>query len=181
MDKQNSLAKYSIVICALIIVASAAVYLHMLLPTDNGNSRVKVYIGGPVDDEYHFQMECNDVTMTFIYIGKENDPPALEIIDIGYIGYRQNLIIPGYVEKDSVTYKVLSVMEEYPVDCDTLFIPATVEYFDSDKILDKCCADVNYIIVEQGNKYYKSVDGNLYRGDSLVFDVKAVYHNQNTY
>ena len=181
MDKQNSLAKYSIVICALIIVASVAVYLHMLLPTDNGNSRVKVYIGGPVDDEYHFQMECNDVTMTFIYIGKENDPPALEIIDIGYIGYRQNLIIPGYVEKDSVTYKVLSVMEEYSVDCDTLFIPATVEYFDSDKILDKCCADVNYIIVEPGNKYYKSVDGNLYRGDSLVFDVKAVYHNQNTY
>jgi hypothetical protein len=178
MNHQTSLAKYAEVICALIIVASVVVYLHMLLPTDNNNNK-KTYTA-LVDNEYRFKRKCNDVYMTFVYIGKENDP-ALEIEEIGFIGSRRNLIIPDYIEKDSVTYKVLSVTEESPVDCDTLFIPATVEFFDSDKILDKCCAYVNYIIVEPGNKYYKSVDGNLYRGDSLVFDVKAVYHNQNTY
>ncbi|MBP5367397.1 MAG: hypothetical protein J6Z01_02995 [Bacteroidales bacterium] len=169
--------KYAKVICALIIVGAAITYLHMLSPTDRYGTKKSYSL---LDNEYRFEMQYNDVLMTFAYVGKENDP-ALEIEDIGYIDNRQNLIIPDYIEKDSVTYKVLSVTEENSVDCDTLFIPATVEFFDSDKILDKCRADVNYIIVEPGNKYYKSVDGNLYRGDSLVFDVKAVYHNQNTY
>ena len=179
MNHQTSLAKYAEVICALIIVASVVVYLHMLLPTDNNDMKKNNYVA-TVDNEYRFEKKCNDVYMTFVYVGKENDP-ALEIVYIGDIGNNKNLIIPDYIEKDSVTYKVLSVTQKYSVDCDTLFIPATVEFFDYDKILDKCCADVNYIIVEPGNKYYKSVDGNLYRGDSLVFDVKAVYHNQNTY
>lgn len=174
----TTLAKYAKVICALTILASAVTYLHMLCPTDHKND-MNNYCR-PVDNEYRFEMEYNDVPMTFVYIGKENDP-LLEIEDIGYIHYRQNLIIPDYIEKNGVTYKVLSATDDSSVDCDTLFIPATVEYFDSDKILDKCCADVNYIIVEPGNKYYKSVDGNLFRGDSLVFDVKTVYHNQNTY
>lgn len=177
MNVRTTLKKYASVkiTCALIILISIAIYLHMLWPTDNKDN---LYI--PLDDEYRFEMRFNNIPMTFVYIGKE-DEPTLEIEDIGFIGYRQNLIIPGYIEKNSVTYKVLSVMDEYPVDCDTLFIPATIEYFDYNKILNKCCADVNYIIVEPGNKYYKSVDGNLFLGDSLVFDVKAVYHNQNTY
>ncbi|MBR5644394.1 MAG: hypothetical protein IKW77_09425 [Salinivirgaceae bacterium] len=172
MKNRTSIAEF---VCMLIGLVSVVIYLHIFLPTESKNNRYE-----PVDNEYRFERKCNDVYMTFVYIGKENDP-ALEIEDIGFIGYRQNLIIPGYVEKDSVTYKVLSVTEEYSVDCDTLFIPATVEYFNYDKILDKCCADVNYIIVEPGNKYYKSVDGNLFRGDSLVFDVRAVYHNKSLF
>ena len=174
MKSRTFLAKIT---CLLIVLASAAIYLHMLLPTESINIH-KIHFE-PVDNIYRFEMKYNDVPLTFLYIGKEN-APTLEIEDIGYIGNR-NLIIPGYVEKDSVTYKVLSVTEEYSVDCDTLFIPATVEYFDYERILNKCCANVNYIIVEPGNKYYKSVDGNLFRGDSLVFDVRAVYHNNITY
>ena len=159
----------------LIGLVSVVIYLYIFLPTESKNNHYE-----PVDNEYRFKMDYNDVSLTFIYIGKENDP-TLEIEDIGYVGDRRNLIIPGYVEKNGVRYKVLSVTKDHSVDCDTLFIPATVEYFDYDKILDKCCADVNYIIVEPGNKYYKSVDGNLFRGDSLVFDVRAVYHNQSLF
>jgi len=171
MKSRTFLAEFA---CVLIVLASAAIYLHMLLPTEDKRKHDE-----PVDNEYRFEMEYNDVKMTFVYIDKENDP-TLEIEKIGFAGFRQNLIIPGYVEKDSVRYKVLSVTNKYSVDCDTLFIPATVEYFNYDNILDKKRTDVNYIIVEPGNKYYKSVDGNLILGDSLVFDVRAVYHNQNT-
>lgn len=175
MGKRSILDENAEVICILIVLASVAIYMHIFLPTESKNNRYE-----PVDNEYRFKMDYNDVSLTFIYIGKENDP-TLEIEDIGYVGDRQNLIIPGYIEKNGARYKVLSVTKDHSVDCDTLFIPATVEYFDYDKILDKCCADVNYIIVEPGNKYYKSVDGNLFRGDSLVFDVRAVYHNQSLF
>lgn len=165
MKSRTFLAEFA---CLLIVLASAAIYLHMLLPTESKNNHHE-----PVDNEYRFEMDYNDVRLTFVYIDKENDP-TLEIEKIGFVGFRQNLIIPGYVEKNGVTYKVLSVSDEYSTDCDTLFIPATVEYFDYDKI-----KDVHYIIVEPGNKYYKSVDGNLFLGDSLVFDVRTVYHKHN--
>lgn len=172
MKNRTSIAEF---VCMLIGLVSVVIYLHIFLPTESKNNHYE-----PVDNEYRFEMDYNDVGLTFIYIGNENEP-ALEIENIGYIGYRQNLIIPGYVEKNGARYKVLSVTEDHSVDCDTLFIPATVEYFNYNKILDKCCADVNYIIVEPGNKYYKSVDGNLFRGDSLVFDVRAVYHNKSLF
>ena len=172
MKSRTFLAEFA---CLLIVLASAAIYLHMLLPTEHKRKHNE-----PVDNEYRFEMKYNDVIMTFVYIDKEI-ALTLEIEDISFIGYGQrNLIIPGYVEKDSVRYKVISVTNKCSVDSDTLFIPATVEYFDCDNILDKKRTDVNYIIVEPGNKYYKSVDGNLFLGDSLVFDVRAVYHNQNT-
>ena len=90
-------------------------------------------------------------------------------IKIKMVPLKSNLIIPSNLTNKNNSYKVISVTSELSVNCDTLYIPESVEFFDYDKI----CANVNYIIVESGNKYYKSVRGNLYHCDTIVYDI---YH-----
>ncbi len=97
-------------------------------------------------------------------------------IKIKMVPLKRNLIIPSNLTHKNDSYKVISVTSELSVNCDTLYIPASVEFFDYDNILDKRFANVNYIIVESGNKYYKSVRGNLYHCDTIVYDTKAIYH-----
>ena len=162
----------AIVVCALVVVASTITYFHIIAPSH------ELTIIEENDNEYGFIDRIDGELIHYAYIDKDN--ATLEIKDLfSWSGFK-NLKIPAQVVKNGITYRVISVTDDGSIHCDTLFIPATIEYFNYEVILNKCCANINYIIVEPGNKYYKSVDGNLYHGDSLVFDTKVI-NNHKTY
>lgn len=168
------------IICLPIVAVTVYIYHHILFVPYHEYEHLNL---PPEEKDDNFSKQFNDVPFTFYYIDKDIEPPTVEIRSIYHdIMLRYNperkphiIEIPASVMYNDTTYKVLSVTDNYAVICDTLFIPASVEYFDYAKLLDKSKADV-YIIVEDGNKYYKSVNGNLYCGGSLVY----VYRNPKT-
>lgn len=149
----------AIVVCASIVAVSAVIYTNVFPFRHRKHSKKT--------EKYCFELKYKGIDYQCIPLGMKND---LEVeIKIKMVPLKSNLIIPSNLTNKNNSYKVISVTSELSVNCDTLYIPESVEFFDYDKI----CANVNYIIVESGNKYYKSVRGNLYHCDTIVYDI---YH-----
>lgn len=144
----------AIIVCVLLGSLSVITYYHMIAPHHD-------------DYVYMSQDELpNGVSYDFNYVNSQECT-----ISLGYTPYG-NVVIPSEIIKDGTAYKVVGVCKEYGLDCDTLFIPKTILYIDNRQMLGSS-ADINYISVDANNKHYRSVDGNLYKGDILIFDTKS--------
>ena len=74
-----------------------------------------------------------------------------------------------------ISYKVVGFRPSR-FNCDTLFIPATLVHINESETLWSYC-DINYVSVDPQNKVFRSVDGNLYKGDRLLYDRNAPKEN----
>ena len=80
-------------------------------------------------------------------------------------------MVPAEVTHNETLYKLIELSKDYSINCDTLFIPETIVYIDRSIPWERC--RINYVSVDPNNKFYKSIDGNLYKGDSLLYDRNA--------
>ncbi|MBR5210574.1 MAG: hypothetical protein IKV67_12075 [Paludibacteraceae bacterium] len=140
-------------ISAAVAVLALITYVHMLMPTEK-----------QLDNKFIFEQKVNNVSMIFSYINKQTKEVSMSP---GYI--QRNLIIPAEITHHNTKYRVVEFKEEYSLTCDTLFIPESIKYIGLH--WDNC--KINYISVDPSNKIFNSKDGNLYRGDSLIYEAKA--------
>ena len=140
-------------ISAAVAVLALITYVHMLMPT-----------GKQLDNKFIFEQKVNNVSMTFSYINKQTKEVSMSL---GWTP--KNLIIPAEITHNNIQYRVVEFKEEYSLTCDTLFIPESIKYIGLH--WDNC--KINYISVDPSNKIFNSKDGNLYRGDSLIYEAKA--------
>lgn len=143
-------------ISAAVAVLALITYVHMLMPTEK-----------QLDNKFIFEQKVNNVTMTFSYINKQTKEVSMSP---RYI--QRNLIIPAEITHHNTRYRIVEFSKEYSLDCDTLFIPESIKNID-DRVMNWDRCKINYISVDPNNKIYKSKDGNLYRGDSLIYEAKA--------
>lgn len=152
MSKNN----FAIIICSIVVILSLITYVHIIAPQPDD---YKQY-----DENFVFEQRINNVFMTFTYINKQKKEVSTEPIFVGY----GNLKIPAEVTHQNTLYKVIELSKDYSINCDTLFIPETIVYIDRSIPWERC--HINYVSVDPNNKFYKSIDGNLYKGDSLLYD-----------
>lgn len=141
-------------ISAAVAVLALITYVHMLMPTEK-----------QLDNKFIFEQKVNNVTMIFSYINKQTKEVSMS--PAGYL--KCNLIIPAEITHHNTKYRVVEFKEEYSLTCDTLFIPESIKYIGLH--WDNC--KINHISVDPSNKIFNSKDGNLYRGDSLIYEAKA--------
>ena len=148
----------ALVLCAAVLLLAVITYGHMLVPSSEREPLV--------DNEYGFEKESG---CKFKYVSKKR----LEVVMTweGYSSSSKNFIIPSEVVHHDISYKVVG-FQAYSFNCDTLFIPATLVHIDEREIRWSYC-DINYVSVDPQNKVFRSVDGNLYKGDRLLYDRNA--------
>jgi hypothetical protein len=148
----------ALVLCAAVLLLAVITYGHMLVPSSEREPLV--------DNEYGFEKESG---CKFKYVSKKR----LEVVMTwdGYSSSSKNFTIPSEVVHHDISYKVVG-FQAYSFNCDTLFIPATLVHIDEREIRWSNC-DINYVSVDPQNKVFRSVDGNLYKGDRLLYDRNA--------
>ncbi len=144
------------IICTAVGLLSLITYVHMLMPTEK-----------QLDNKFIFEQKVNNVTMTFSYINKQTKEVSMSP---RYI--QRNLIIPAEITHHNTRYRIVEFSKEYSLDCDTLFIPESIKNID-DRVMNWDRCKINYISVDPNNKIFNSKDGNLYKGDSLIYEAKA--------
>ncbi|MBS7364046.1 MAG: hypothetical protein KIH03_09560 [Paludibacteraceae bacterium] len=144
------------IICTAVGLLALITYVHMLMPTEK-----------QLDNKFIFEQKVNNVTMTFSYINKQTKEVSMSP---RYI--QRNLIIPAEITHHNTRYRIVEFSKEYSLDCDTLFIPESIKNID-DRVMNWDRCKINYISVDPNNKIFNSKDGNLYKGDSLIYEAKA--------
>ncbi|MBP5319284.1 MAG: hypothetical protein J6Y77_07785 [Paludibacteraceae bacterium] len=157
-------------VCLITGCASAAIYTHILFATPALPIIEKTPYGLTVTSQASY--------IKFEYIDKEKH--LLEAVE-----YRThndcNLVIPDSIVYNGTTYHVLSATTYghcSNIQCNTLYLPASLVYFNHEQLLDR--NKVGHIVVAPDNRYYRSVDGDLFLGDSLLFDTHFSYQDQLT-
>ncbi|MBP5319048.1 MAG: hypothetical protein J6Y77_06575, partial [Paludibacteraceae bacterium] len=159
-------------ICLLIAVPVSIVYTQIIFyneETNKKNGRFEETIYGFTDRNPQSVIE-------YEYIDKKKS--TLEAIDCYCWSDRENLIFPDSIVKDKQIYKVLSVAYNWHnlyLKCDTLYLPASLVYLD-ERLLNSESTVIHHIVVAPGNRHYQSVNGNLYRGDVLLYDTQSSFH-----
>ena len=132
-------------------------------------------------DKYINTIDYGDLWDSYIkfdYIDKEKH--LLEAVE--YRTYNDcNLVIPDSIVYNDTTYHVLSATtngHSSTIQCHTVYLPASLVYFNHEQLLDR--NKVRRIVVAPDNRYYRSVDGDLFLGDSLLFDTHFSYQDQLT-
>lgn len=148
----------ALVLCAAVLLLAVITYGHMLVPSSEREPLV--------DNEYGFEKESG---CKFKYVSKKRQEVVMTWD--GYSSSSKNFIIPSEVVHHDISYKVVG-FRSFSLDCDTLFIPATLVHIDEREIRWSNC-DINYVSVDPQNKVFRSVDGNLYKGDRLLYDRNA--------
>ena len=151
---------FAAIICSGVVMLSLVTYVHVIAPKPDD---YKQY-----NENFVFEQTVNGVDMTFSYINKQKKEVSMEP---KWIGYKRNLKVPAEVTHNETLYKVIELSKDYSINCDTLFIPETIVYIDRSIPWERC--RINYVSVDPNNKFYKSIDGNLYKGDSLLYDRNA--------
>lgn len=151
----------ALVLCAAVLLLAVITYGHMLVPSPEREPAMVL-----MDDEYGFE---NENHCKFKYVSKKR----LEVVMTwdGYSSSSKNFTIPSEVVHHDISYKVVG-FQASSFNCDTLFIPATLVHIDEREIRWSYC-DINYVSVDPQNKVFRSVDGNLYKGDRLLYDRNA--------
>lgn len=150
----------ALVLCAAVLLLAVITYGHMLAPSSEREPLV--------DNEYGFEKENG---CKFKYVSKKRQEVVMTWD--GYLS--SNFTIPSEVVHHDISYKVVG-FRSFSLDCDTLFIPATLVHIDEREIRWSYC-DINYVSVDPQNKVFRSVDGNLYKGDRLLYDRNAPKKN----
>lgn len=148
----------ALVLCAAVLLLAVITYGHMLVPSSEREPLV--------DNEYGFEKENG---CKFKYVSKKRQEVVMTWER--YSNSSTNFTIPSEVVHHDISYKVVG-FQAYSLDCDTLFIPATLVHIDEREIRWSYC-DINYVSVDPQNKVFRSVDGNLYKGDRLLYDRNA--------
>lgn len=148
----------ALVLCAAVLLLAVITYGHMLVPSSEREPLV--------DNEYGFEKESG---CKFKYVSKKRQEVVMTWD--GYSNSSTNFTIPSEVVHHDISYKVVG-FRSFSLDCDTLFIPATLVHIDEREIRWSYC-DINYVSVDPQNKVFRSVDGNLYKGDRLLYDRNA--------
>lgn len=152
----------ALVLCAAVLLLAVITYGHMLVPSSERE---------PLEDnEYGFEKES---VCKFKYVSKKRQEVVMTWD--GYSSSSKNFTIPSEVVHHDISYKVVG-FQAYSFNCDTLFIPATLVHIDEREIRWSYC-DINYVSVDPQNKVFRSVDGNLYKGDKLLYDRNAPKKN----
>lgn len=158
-------SKITIIICATAVtLLSIITYGHMLMPSDKNK---------PLDTKYKFEEEIDGQMFLFSYANKTTKEVTMTL---EYNSSKNNLRIPSKVIHNQTTYNVIEVTSSKfgSIDCDTLFIPETIVYLDQMVFNNSYNRRINFISVDAKNSVYKSIDGNLYKGDSLLFDKNTI-------
>lgn len=148
----------ALVLCAAVLLLAVITYGHMLAPSSEREPLV--------DNEYGFEKESG---CKFKYVSKKRQEVVMTWER--YSNSSTNFTIPSEVVHHDISYKVVG-FQAYSLDCDTLFIPATLVHIDEREIRWSYC-DINYVSVDPQNKVFRSVDGSLYKGDRLLYDRNA--------
>lgn len=149
----------AIIVCSIVVIWTLITFVHMVLPREKKPHK-------QYDDNFVFEQKIDGIMMSFTYINKQRKEVAMSP---GWVGHNSNLRIPATVTHNGVLYKVIELSRNYGVEnCDTLFIPETIVNIDRSINWNSCM--IKYVSIDSQNRFYKSVDGNLYKGDSLLYD-----------
>lgn len=151
----------ALVLCAAVLLLAVITYGHMLAPSSEREPARELE-----DNEYGFEKESG---CKFKYVSKKRQEVVMT--REGLSSSSKNFTIPSEVVHHDISYKVVG-FQDFSFNCDTLFIPATLVHIDERKIRWSYC-DINYVSVDPQNKVFRSVDGNLYKGDRLLYDRNA--------
>lgn len=146
----------ALVLCAAVLLLAVITYGHMLVPSPEREPAMVL-----MDDEYGFEKENG---CKFKYVSKKRQEVVMTWER--YSSSSTNFTIPSEVVHHDISYKVVG-FQASSFNCDTLFIPATLVHINERQIRS------NYVSVDPQNKVFRSVDGNLYKGDRLLYDRNA--------
>lgn len=152
--------KLAIACCAAVLLLAVITYGHMLVPSSKRKPAMEL-----MDDEYGFEKESG---CKFKYVSKKRQEVVMTWDR--YSSSYENFTIPSEVVHHDISYKVVG-FRPFGFDSDTLFIPATLVNINERQIRS------NYVSVDPQNKVFRSVDGNLYKGDKLLYDRNAPEKN----
>ena len=153
------------IICALVGLLSFITYLNMLVPIEN-----EIELGQNLtESEYKFEEKINGIIYTFTYTNKQKH--QVVISKISNYKYHKDLRLPAQISHKDITYDVVGIENLVYIQCDELFIPESIVYIDERNQYARPLM-IRYISVDPNNKHYRSVDGNLYKGNLLIYDTQ---------
>lgn len=137
----------------------------MLMPIEN-----EIELGQNLtESEYKFEEKINGIIYTFTYTNKQKH--QVVISKISNYKYHKDLRLPAQISHNDITYDIVGIENIANIQCEHLFIPESIVYINERNQYGEP-GMIKYISVDTTNKHYKSVDGNLYKGDLLIYDTK---------